>query len=145
LVPDGDYTLPIGVADVKRPGQHLSVFTYGLVLHYVLQAAERAAQEGISVEVVDLRTVKPLDRETILESVRKTGKALVVHEDNLTGGVGAEVAALVAGEAFDSLDGPVMRLCGPDIPAMPFAAPLEAAFMPNPDTILSAVKKLAAY
>ncbi|MBI4234228.1 MAG: alpha-ketoacid dehydrogenase subunit beta [Chloroflexi bacterium] len=144
-VPEGDYTVPIGVADIKRQGQHLSVFSYGLTLHYVLDAANRVAQEGINVEVVDLRTVKPLDRETILESVRKTGKALIVHEDNLTGGVGAEVAAIITEEAFDSLDGPVMRLCGPDVPAMPFSPPLEAAFMPGPEKIVAAIKKLAAY
>ncbi|MBI4310726.1 MAG: alpha-ketoacid dehydrogenase subunit beta [Chloroflexi bacterium] len=144
-VPDEEYTLPIGVADVKRRGEHLSIISYALTLHYCLQAAEVLAQQGISAEVVDLRTVKPLDKETILESVKKTGKVLIVHEDNLTGGVGAEVAAIIAAEAFEHLDGPVMRLTGPDVPAMPFAASLEAAFMPSVDKIVAAAQRLAQY
>ncbi|MBI2936287.1 MAG: alpha-ketoacid dehydrogenase subunit beta, partial [Chloroflexi bacterium] len=144
-VPDGDYTVPIGVADVKHQGEHITLVTYGLVLHYALEAARQVAQEGISVEVVDLRTVRPLDKATILESVRKTGKVLIVHEDNLTGGIGAEVAAIIAEEAFESLDAPVTRLCGPDVPAMPFAPTLEAAFMPDVPKIVAVVKKLTAY
>ena len=144
-VPEGEYTVPIGMGDVKRPGEHVSLITYGLMLHYSLQAAERLEQEGVSVEVVDLRTVKPLDRQIIVDSVRKTGKALIVHEDNLTGGVGAEVAAIIAEEALMDLDAPVMRHCGPDVPAMPFAPTLEAAFMPSADTITGALRKLAAY
>ena len=103
------------------------------------------AAEGIDVEVVDLRTLKPLDKETVLESVKKTAKLLIVHEDNLTGGVGAEVAALVADEAFEHLDGPITRLCGPDIPTMPFALPLEDAYMPNTEKVAEALRKLAAY
>jgi len=144
-VPDGDYTVPIGKADVKREGEHLTLITYGLALHYALEAAVEVEKDGISVEVVDLRTLRPLDEATVLASVEKTGKALIVHEDNLTGGIGAEVAALIAEKAFTSLDGPVARLCGPDVPAMPYAPNLEAAFMLDKEKIAKAIRKLAAY
>ena len=144
-VPDEEYTLPIGVADVKRPGRDLTIVTYGLTLHYCLEAAEQAAADGIDTEVVDLRTLSPLDTGMVLESVKKTGKLLIVHEDNITGGVGAEIAALVADQAFDYLDGPVSRVCGPDVPTMPFAQTLEDAYMPSPESILAALRKLAAY
>ena len=120
----------------------MTVISYGLMLHFCLMAAEQVAQEGLSVEVLDLRTVKPLDRPAIVSSVQKTGKALIVHEDNLTGGVGAEVAAIIAEDAFDSLDAPVMRLCGPDVPAMGFAPTLEDEFMPNPEKIANALRKI---
>jgi 2-oxoisovalerate dehydrogenase E1 component beta subunit len=115
------------------------------MLHYCLEAANTLDNEGTSVEVVDLRSLKPLDTETIVASVKRTGKVLVVHEDNITGGVGAEVAAVVAQEAFDYLDGPVTRLCGPDIPTMPYAPTLEDAYMPNADSIAQALRELAAY
>ncbi|MEI7769252.1 MAG: alpha-ketoacid dehydrogenase subunit beta [Chloroflexales bacterium] len=144
-VPDDDYRVPIGAADVKRPGEDLSVFAYGLMLHYCMDAAQRLAAEGVSVEVVDLRTLRPLDTAAILASVRRTSKALIVHEDNLTGGFGGEVAALIAEHAFEHLDAPVMRLGGPDVPAMPFAKPLEDAFMPSPEKIAAAMRRLAAY
>ena len=144
-VPDEEYTLPIGVADVKREGQDVSVITYGLTLHYCLEAAQELAQEGISAEVVDLRTVRPLDTETILQSVGKTGKALIVHEDTMTGGIGAEVAAIVSEQAFEHLDGPVTRLTGPDVPAMPFSPPLEAMFMLDSTKIADAVRRLVRY
>ncbi|MCE2463622.1 MAG: alpha-ketoacid dehydrogenase subunit beta [Dehalococcoidia bacterium] len=144
-VPDDEYVLPIGKADVKRSGTDVTVVTYGLMLHYCLEAADTLSQEGVSAEVVDLRTLKPLDRDAILSSVKKTGKALIVHEDNITGGVGAEVSALLAEEAFEYLDGPVTRLCGPDIPTMPFAPTLEDVYMPNADKIAAALRKLAAY
>jgi len=145
-VPAEDYALPIGRAGVKREGTDLTVISYGLVLHTVLDVAEALAdEEGLSVEVVDLMTIKPLDKETILASVRKTGKALVVHEDNLTGGVGAEVAAIIAAEAFEWLDGPVRRLCAPDVPAMGFASTLEHAFMPDVPQVRDAIMSLAAY
>jgi 2-oxoisovalerate dehydrogenase E1 component beta subunit len=144
-VPDGDYVLPIGEADVKRAGADITVVTYGLMLHYCLEAASALEQEGVSVEVVDLRTLKPLDKETVLNSVKKTGKALIVHEDNITGGVGAEVSAFLSEEAFEYLDGPVSRLCGPDIPTMPFAPSLEDVYMPNTEKIADALRKLAAY
>ncbi len=144
-VPEGEYTIPIGVADVKRQGRDMTVVSYGLTLHYCLEAAEQIAAEGVDVEVVDLRTLKPLDKDTVLESVRKTGKLLIVHEDNITGGVGAEVAAIVADQAFEHLDGPIARLCGPDVPTMPFAQTLEEAYMPDTGKVVQALRKLAAY
>ncbi|HEV2037554.1 MAG TPA: alpha-ketoacid dehydrogenase subunit beta, partial [Candidatus Eremiobacteraceae bacterium] len=116
-VPEGDYSVPIGRADIKREGGDLSLFTYGMMVHHALEAAERVSQDGIEVEVVDLRSLRPLDKEAVLSSARKTGKALVVYEDNLFGGYGAEIAALIAEEAFEFLDGPVMRLGSPEAPA----------------------------
>ncbi|MCE2404301.1 MAG: alpha-ketoacid dehydrogenase subunit beta [Dehalococcoidia bacterium] len=144
-VPEEEYVLPIGKAEVKRSGSDVTLATYGLMLHYCLEAANILANEGTSVEVVDLRSLKPLDTETIVASVKRTGKMLIVHEDNMTGGVGAEVAAVAAQEAFDYLDGPVTRLCGPDIPTMPYAPTLEDAYMPNTDRIAQALRDLAAY
>ena len=144
-VPEEDYTVPLGIADIKRAGRNITVVSYGLMLHYCLEAAEQVAGEGIEAEVVDLRTLKPLDKETVLESVKKTGKLLIVHEDNITGGVGAEVAALVADEAFEYLDGPITRLCGPDVPTMPFAQSLEDAYMPGTERIAEALRKQSAY
>ncbi len=144
-VPEGEYTVPIGPAKVSRPGRDLSLFAYGMMHHYALQAAETVAAEGIDVEVVDLRTLYPVDRQTILESVKKTSKALIVHEDNLTGGYGAEIAAILAEHAFTDLDAPVRRLAGPDVPAVPFSHPLQDWFMVNPQKIVTAVRELAAY
>ena len=144
-VPDDDYVVPIGSAEVKREGSDATVVTYGLTLHYSLQAAEELANEGVSVEVVDLRTVRPIDVETVLASVVKTSRALVVHEDNAAVGVGAEVSALIAEHAFDSLDAPVMRYTGPEIPAMPFAPTLEAAYMPTAEKIAAKIRELVAY
>ena len=144
-VPEEEFTLPIGVADVKRAGGNVTVVSYGLMLHYCLEAAELVAQGGLDVEVVDLRTLKPMDTETVVGSVKKTGRLLIVHEDNITGGVGAEVAALAAGEAFEYLDAPVTRLCGPDVPTMPFAQTLEDAYMPNAEKIAESLRNLAAY
>ena len=144
-VPDGEYTVPLGRAQVTHPGSQVTVVAYGLMAHYALEAADRAAEEDISVEVVDLRTLRPLDRETLLASVRKTGKCLVVYEDNKFGGYGAEIAAIIAEEAFDYLDGPVTRVAGPDVPAVPYNHVLEDWFMVNPDKILDAVRTLAAY
>jgi len=144
-VPDEDYTLPIGKADVKRVGSNVTVASYGLTLHYCLEAAEDLAAQGVDVEVVDLRTLTPLDTETILDSVKKTGKLAIVHEDNITGGVGAEVAAVAVEQAFEYLDAPVMRICGPDVPTMPFAQTLEDAYMPSPEKIADGLRKLAAY
>ncbi len=144
-VPDDPYTLPLGDADIKRQGSGITVATYGLMLHYCLEAAELVAREGIDVEVVDLRSLCPLDKDTVLESVKKTGKLMIVHEDNITGGVGAEIAALAADEAFEYLDGPITRVCGPDVPTMPFAQSLEDAYMPNTEKIAEALRKQAAY
>jgi 2-oxoisovalerate dehydrogenase E1 component beta subunit len=144
-VPDGEYTVPIGPAHVSRPGRDLSVFAYGMMHFYCLKAAEVLAGEGVEVEVVDLRTLYPVDKASILASVRKTGKALVVYEDNLTMGYGAEVAAIIADEAFTSLDAPVKRLASPDVPAVPFSHPLQDWFMLNPEKIAAAMRDLAAY
>ena len=144
-VPEGEYTLPLGQADIKRPGSNLTIVSYGLTLHYCLEAANEVAAEGIDAEVVDLRTLSPLDKDTILTSVRKTGKLLIAHEDNITGGIGAEIAALVADEAFEYLDGPIARVCGPDVPTMPFAQTLEDAYIPDTTKIAAALRRLAAY
>jgi 2-oxoisovalerate dehydrogenase E1 component beta subunit len=145
-VPEGEEVIvPIGPAKVTRVGSDLSVFAYGMMHHYTLQAAEAVARDGIQAEVVDLRTLLPVDRAAILASVRKTGKALIVHEDTLTGGYGAEIAALLAGEAFTDLDAPVRRLTGPDVPAVPFSHPMQDWFMPSVDTIAAAIRDLAAY
>ena len=144
-VPDVEYTLPIGKAEVKLEGGDLSVVTYGLMVHHCLEAARDLAQEGISVEVLDLRTLRPLDEEAILSTAKKTGKVLIVHEDTKAGGIGGEVASIISEQAFEYLDGPVMRLAGPEVPAMPFSPPLEAMFMPDADSIAEAMRKLASY
>jgi 2-oxoisovalerate dehydrogenase E1 component beta subunit len=145
-IPEGEEILvPIGPARVSRPGRDLTAFAYGMMHHYTLQAAEQVAAEGIEVEVVDLRTLLPVDRKSIVDSVRKTGKALIVYEDNLTGGYGAEVAATLAEQAFTDLDAPVRRLAGPDVPAVPFSHPLQDWFMPDAAKISQAMRELAAY
>lgn len=146
-VPDnGDEVLePLGVAKVTREGRDLSVFAYGMMHHYCLEAAETLAEEGIEVEVVDLRTLLPLDKDTVLNSVKKTSKALIVYEDNLTGGFGAEIGSIIADEAFMYLDGPVKRLGGPDVPAMPYSHPLQDWFMLDPEKIAAAMRELAEF
>jgi 2-oxoisovalerate dehydrogenase E1 component beta subunit len=141
-VPDEPYEVPIGVADVKREGEDLTCIAYGLMLHYCLEAAAKLADEGASVEVVDVRTIAPLDKRTILDSVRKTGKAMVVYEDNRTYGAGAEIVATIAEECLFDLDGPLVRIGGPDVPAMPFAGPLEHYYMPDPEKILEQMREL---
>ena len=144
-VPDEPHEIPIGVAEVKRDGRDLTVYAYGMMLHHTLEAAATVADEGIDVEVVDLRTLYPLDKETILNSARRTSKVLIVHEDNKTMGLGAELAALIADEAFEWLDGPIHRLAGPDVPAMPYAKPMEDFFLIDPDKIAAKIRDLAAY
>lgn len=144
-VPDRDYTVPIGKAEVRRRGDDLTVFSYGLAAHYTMEAAERLAGEGIQATVVDLRTIQPLDRATIIDEAKATGKILIVHEDNLTGGVGAEIAATIAQAAFAYLDAPIMRLAGPDVPAVPYAQVLEDWYMLSTDKIAEAMRRLAAY
>ena len=145
-VPDGDTVVPIGKASVARAGKHLSIFCYGFMRTCALEAAETLAREdGVEAEVVDLRTLRPLDMETILASVAKTGKALVVHEANRFGGFGAEIAAEISERAFEQLDGPVTRLAGPDVPAVPYHHALEDWFMINPARIVEAARRLAAY
>lgn len=142
-VPSGEYTIPLGKADVKREGNDVTVITYGLMVHYTLDAAKKLEKEGIDVHVLDLRTLIPLDKEAVLEATRKTGKVLIVHEDNKTGGFGAEVAAVIAEEAFFDLDAPVSRLCSPDVPSMPYNSRLEKEFMVNPEKIAAAIRELA--
>jgi 2-oxoisovalerate dehydrogenase E1 component beta subunit len=143
-IPDGDFTVPIGSARIAREGTDLTIYTYGWMVEQSLLAAEDLAKEGVSAEVVDLRSLQPLDTQTILQSIEKTSKALIVHEDVRTLGMGAEVAAILAEEAFDLLDGPIMRVTAPDTP-VPFSPPLEQAFLPNADKILAAARQLAAY
>ena len=144
-IPDDDYTIPIGEAAVRRQGSDLTVVSYGMMAHLAVGAAERLAGEGIDAEVIDLRSLVPLDSDTMLSSVRKTGKVMVVHEDNLTLGMGAELAAIIAGEAFEYLDAPIIRLASPDVPAMPYAPTLEEFCLPNEDKIADAMRKLAFY
>ena len=145
-VPDEPYTVPIGKADIKREGTDLTAIAYGLMLHHCLDAAQRLQDEdGVSVEVVDVRTIAPLDKETILASVSKTGKAMVVYEDNRTYGAGAEISALIGEELLFDLDAPVVRMGGPDAPAMGFAGPLEHFFMPDAEKIYQRMKELAHF
>jgi len=144
-VPDGEYSIPLGSAAITRPGSQITLVAYGLMAHYGLEAAELVADEGIDVEVVDVRSLRPLDKATILGSVQKTGKAIVVYEDNRFLGYGAEIAAIIAEEAFDYLDGPVTRIAGPDVPGVPYNHVLEDWFMVNPEKIADGLRKLAAY
>jgi 2-oxoisovalerate dehydrogenase E1 component beta subunit len=144
-VPDGDWTIPLGTADVKREGTGITAFAYGLMLHQCLKAAQTLAGEGLSVAVVDVRSLRPLDAATIVREARKTGKCLIVYEDNRMFGAGAEIAALIAEEAFDDLDAPVMRYGGPESPATPFNKPQEDAFLPDAARIALKMRELAAY
>lgn len=144
-VPDEEYTIPIGKADIKKQGNDISVITYGLMVHHCLEAANTLENEGISVEVLDLRTVRPIDEEAVLDTAKRTGKVLVVHEDNKALGVGAEVSAIISESAFEYLDGPITRLAGPEIPAMPFSPPLEEMYMINTEKILHAIRQLSEY
>lgn len=143
-VPEGDYIVPIGKADVKRPGRDVTILTYGWMLHKSLEAAEIVAAEGIEVEVVDLRTLLPLDDETILSSVAKTGRAVIVHEDTRTGGIAGEIAMRINERIFEYLEAPVMRVTAPDTP-IPFSPPLEEFFLPQVEEIVQAVRWVANY
>lgn len=144
-VPEGTYAVPIGKAAVVRRGTDISLLTYGLMAHQSLAAAHEVSKDGINVEVVDLRTLYPLDIPLILESVKRTSKALIVHKDNLTGGIGGEISAIIAEYAFEHLDAPIRRLASPDIPPVAFNDDLEAQYMLNPEKIAAAVRHLAAY
>jgi 2-oxoisovalerate dehydrogenase E1 component beta subunit len=144
-VPEAAYTIPLGKSRIARSGKNLSVFAYGMSLIDSLEAAQQVAELGVDAEVIDVRSISPLDSHTILASVRKTGRALIVHEDNLTGGFGAEIAALIVEHAFDALDAPVRRLAGPDIPAVPFSPPLQDWFMLKPEKIAAAMLALTHY
>lgn len=145
-VPEGEYTVPIGPAQVTRSGSDLTVYAYGMMHYYTLQAAEQvAAQDGIQAEVVDIRTLAPLDRETVLASFKKTGKALIVYEDNRFLGYGAEIAAILSDEAFEWMDGPIRRVTGPDVPGVPFAHSMQDFFMPSVEKIAEGMRELAGY
>ncbi len=144
-VPNGHYTIPLGTANVLKEGTQLTVVSYGLYVHWALEAARQLEQEGLSVEVVDLRSIRPMDKTTILRSVEKTRKLLIVHEDNKFGGIGAEISAMVAEEALFNLDAPIRRLCGPDVPAMGYALPLEEAFMSSPAEMADAMRELVKF
>jgi 2-oxoisovalerate dehydrogenase E1 component beta subunit len=144
-VPTDDYTLPIGKADVKRQGEDITVITYGLCVHFALQAAEKLAKDGISAHILDLRTVYPLDKEAIIEAASKTGKVLLVTEDTKEGSIISEVAAIIAENCLFELDAPIMRLAGPDVPAMPYSPTMEKFFMVNPEKVEKAMRELAEY
>ena len=143
-VPEDDYVVPIGKAAIRRAGSDLTMITYGAMLYACLDAAETLEREGVSAEVIDLRTLLPLDRETIVASAKRTGKALVVHEDTRTGGIAGEIAAILNEDAFESLDGPVLRVTAPDTP-VPYAPPLEDFYLPNAEKILTTARRLASY
>lgn len=144
-VPADDYTLPIGKADVKREGEDITVITYGLAVHFALQAAEKLAEDGISAHILDLRTVYPLDKEAIISAASKTGKVLLVSEDNKEGGILGEVSAIIAENCLFDLDAPIKRLAGPDVPAMPYSPPMEKFFMINPEKVEAAMRELAEF
>jgi 2-oxoisovalerate dehydrogenase E1 component beta subunit len=143
-VPTEDYTVPIGKAIVRREGKHLTIISYAAMMHTSLEAAEALSKEGIEAEVIDLRTLLPLDEETILQSVKKTNRCLVVHEDTKTGGIAGEIAAILCEKAFGDLDGPLMRVTALDTP-VPYSPPLEEYFLPNAKKVFDAAKELARY
>ena len=144
-LPDDDFTVPIGKAAIRKEGKDITLVAYGLMCHKSLEAVAALEKEGISAELIDMRTLLPWDRETIFESVKKTSKVVLVQENSKTGGVMAEVGASIAEELFDYLDAPVTRVCGLDVPMLPFAPPLEHYFLPNAEKIIRAVKKVLEY
>jgi 2-oxoisovalerate dehydrogenase E1 component beta subunit len=143
-VPDEDYVVPLGKAAVRRPGGDVSVITYGSMVHVALESARELESAGVEVEVVDLRTLLPLDEETVLGSAMKTGKVIVLHEDRLRGGIGGEIAALITEKAFEYLDGPIVRVASLDTP-VPYSPALEEAYMPNASKLTRAIRQLVAY
>ena len=143
-MPEERYTVPIGKARIHREGDDVSVITWGAMVYTADEAATQLESDGISVEIVDLRSVMPWDKEAVLASVRKTSKALVLHEDTHTGGFGAEILATIAEEAFEDLDGPVRRITAPDCP-VPFSPPLEKAYIPQVEDVVAGVRELAEY
>jgi acetoin:2,6-dichlorophenolindophenol oxidoreductase subunit beta len=140
-VPEEDYLIPLGKADVKREGSDVTVVTWSKMLGVALKAAEKLAGEGVRVEVVDLRTLVPLDKETLLSSVRKTGRLVVLHEATRTGGFAGEICAVVAEEAFSSLKAPFRRVTGPDIP-VPSSPPLEQFYIPDENNLIEAIREI---
>jgi 2-oxoisovalerate dehydrogenase E1 component beta subunit len=145
-IPEDDYVADLYSAAIRRPGSDLTAISYGYTLQLTLQAAEKMKQErGVNVEVIDLRVLNPLDKETILRSVARTSRCVIVHEDHRTLGIGAEISALLAEEAFDCLDAPIVRVTAPDVPAVPFSAPLEKFYMPSVEKIVAALERTVAY
>jgi 2-oxoisovalerate dehydrogenase E1 component subunit beta len=145
-LPEDDYTVPLYKAAVRREGSDVTAISYGYTLQLTLQAAEKVKQEhGLEVEVLDLRILSPLDKDTILSSVAKTNRAVIVHEDHRTLGIGAEISAILAEEAFDCLDAPIVRVTAPDVPAIPFSAPLEKFYMPSVEKIVTALERTIQY
>jgi pyruvate/2-oxoglutarate/acetoin dehydrogenase E1 component len=143
-LPAEDYIVPIGKAAVRRKGKDLTIVTWGAMLYVAMDAADELAKDGVSAEVIDLRTIRPMDEEAILESVAKTNRVVILHEAPMTGGAGAEIAARIAEKAFDYLDAPIKRVAALDVPT-PYSPPLEAAALPNKEKLLTAVRELLAY
>ena len=143
-VPENDYTIPIGKARLHRKGRHLSIITYAAMVHTAQEAADQLAKEGIEIEILDLRTLMPLDREAITTTVKKTNKVILLHEDTRTGGLAGEIAAIINEEAFDYLDGPIVRITSLDTP-VPFSPPLEHYFLPKVEDVVREARKLHAY
>jgi 2-oxoisovalerate dehydrogenase E1 component beta subunit len=143
-VPDERYLTPFGKARVHRPGDDILVVTWGAMVYTAAEAAETLEREGVSVQVLDLRTLIPWDQEAVLDAARRISKVLVLHEDTRTGGFGAEIAATIAEAAFEDLDGPVKRIAAPDAP-VPFSPPLEQAYIPQVDDVVAGLRELAAY
>jgi 2-oxoisovalerate dehydrogenase E1 component beta subunit len=143
-LPDEDYVVPLGRGVVRREGKDIVVITYGAMVHTALESAAALAEEGIELEVVDLRSLVPLDRKTVFASVKKTNKVMILHEDTRTGGMGGEIAAILAEETFDDLDGPIVRVTAPDTP-VPYSPPLEDAFIPQVQDVVEAARELAGF
>ena len=143
-VPADDYVVPLGQAAVRRAGTDIAVITYGAMVWTALEAAQELEKEGLSLEIVDLRTLLPYDEQTVLASVRKCNKVILLHEDTRTGGMASELAALIAEQAFEDLDGPIVRVTAPDTP-VPYSPPLEDYFLPNAQKVMAAARELAAY
>jgi 2-oxoisovalerate dehydrogenase E1 component beta subunit len=144
-LPQEDYVVPIGKAAVRKEGKDITIVSYGLMYHRALEAVGQLEKDGISAELIDMRTLLPWDRETIFESIKKTSRVVLVQENSKTGGVMAEVAASISEEIFDYLDAPISRVCGLDVPSIPFAPPMEHFFLPNGEKIVRAVKKVMEY
>src|SRR5262249_4740755 len=143
-VPEGDYTVPIGKARLHREGRHVSIITYAAMVHTAQEAADVLAKESIEVEILDLRSLAPLDREAITQTVKKTNKVILLHEDTRTGGLGGEIAPIINEEAFVSLDGPFVRITSLD-PPVPFSPPLEHYFLPKVEDVVSEARRLHRY
>ncbi|HLQ50521.1 MAG TPA: alpha-ketoacid dehydrogenase subunit beta [Terriglobales bacterium] len=144
-IPDDDYIVPLGKAVVRREGKDITAVSYGYTAQLTLQAAEKMHEKGVNVEVIDLRTLSPLDKDSFLESVAKTSRLVIVQEDHRTLGIGSEISAIVAEEAFDCLDAPIVRVTAPDVPAIPFSAPLEKFYMPSVEKIVTALERTIEY